>query len=476
MTTKQPYIIEKFIIKENTSILQEAFLDADIPNVVEKIANVLSKRLGVSINLNPFPFKSSLGGMAYVAVLDDDPFNSAITLEFNGQLNRIGLLGSIDNTTVTQYITLENPNGNIIGALDEVEQILDNFLTTGNFTELLEEKYLREAKASNVFEEWKEAIGKDDFEDLLVNERLSRVYNSEFLLWAEQNNKKVISLVSFFNFAKEYLKKNRLENIFARKTVILNKKGKVEVIDEPQEEKSWRDMLTGTYEESLSLLRKSLDAVIAGGYNSLIVTGGAGTGKSYQVEKMLKDSNVSYFTMSGAIKDVRALVQVLHDHKDGELIVMDDVDIRNKDFRNILLAALDSYDKRVISYFDTRVMNKGDRAKGKVPEQFEFTSGVIFISNLPASKLDSAIRSRSVVIDIDLNPEERMSMIFNNLHSIVPSLPMPVKEEVFEFLMDNINTIEEISFRMFKMVLGMYLSCNGKDWKGFALKIIKQGK
>jgi hypothetical protein len=114
-----------------------------------------------------------------------------------------------------------------------------------------------------------------------------------------------------------------------------------------------------------------------------------------------------------------------------KLVIFDDCDdvFASGDSRNLLKAALDSYDKRIISWNSKITMNTSgmkdaekqmyddslrtamlqgvwDPKEQKMPSEFEFKGGVIFISNIPKDKMEQAIISRSLTIDVTLSRGE----------------------------------------------------------------------
>ena len=79
----------------------------------------------------------------------------------------------------------------------------------------------------------------------------------------------------------------------------------------------------------------------------------------------------------------KALYGTLWEHRD-KTIIFDDCDSVLKDAvsLNLLKGALDSYDKRTISW-----LQKGF-IEDNLPNSFEFQGNIIFISNMSSDKLD----------------------------------------------------------------------------------------
>lgn len=199
--------------------------------------------------------------------------------------------------------------------------------------------------------------------------------------------------------------------------------------------------------------------------NSLIITGGAGIGKSYTVLQTIGEEglqkNRDWFLIKGRITTA-ALYQMLYMHRKNALLVFDDTDSvwGDQDAANVLKAALDSSDERTVSWNSTRTVNlskmsEDDREnfydeldakldtdpgdnKIKYPSEFEYEGRIIFISNLDQSKLDPAVMNRSTKIDMNMTTAqlfERIALILPNIGS--KDVPLDAKEEIFEFIKKN---------------------------------------
>ena len=200
---------------------------------------------------------------------------------------------------------------------------------------------------------------------------------------------------------------------------------------------------------------------------SLLVVGGAGTGKTFTVMKAVKKAGLkekeNYLVVKGKTSTY-GLYETLFLYHD-KLVIFDDCDdvFANGDSRNLLKAALDSYDKRIISWNSKLTMNTsgmadaekkayddslrdamlsgawsaGDKDAQKMPSEFEFKGGVIFISNIPKDKMEQAIISRSLTIDVTLSRDEmfeRIELIMKDINPGDGSATMEDKEEVLKYL------------------------------------------
>ena len=167
---------------------------------------------------------------------------------------------------------------------------------------------------------------------------------------------------------------------------------------------------------------------------SLIVTGEGGLGKTHSVKSTIADNGLvegDYVFFKG-YSTARGLYNTLFDNN-GKLIVFDDCDsvLEDKVALNILKSALDSYETREISWMAK--MTKGD----VYPNQFNFTGRVIFISNKNKDKIDEAVLSRSLTVDLSMTPTEKIERMEFILEDILPEYDMDVKTDALNFLTIN---------------------------------------
>jgi len=169
---------------------------------------------------------------------------------------------------------------------------------------------------------------------------------------------------------------------------------------------------------------------------SLVITGMAGMGKTHIVKQTLEDLGLTEsneFVHFKGRATAAGLYITLYENSD-KIVILDDCDsvFKDDDAVNILKGALDSYDTRKISYITSRELK--DSYQNPVPRQFEFTGRVIFISNIPQSKIDDAIKSRSFVQDISMNTEQVFQRMEQLLKTIEPKIKAQHKMEALEIM------------------------------------------
>jgi DNA polymerase III delta prime subunit len=195
--------------------------------------------------------------------------------------------------------------------------------------------------------------------------------------------------------------------------------------------------------------------VARGKSNSLIISGDPGVGKTQTVKDTLLSlglsKDIDYYFATGTATTA-GLYELLFKNRN-RLLVFDDCDAVFKDpeSANILKGALDTYDVREISKltkgntFDSAGMSEEEiedqsNTSGKLPNRFDFTGHIIFISNLPESKFDKALLSRSLHVDVHLNKVELFERMKNIMKKLAPDVEQEQKQEALDYLTYICNT------------------------------------
>jgi hypothetical protein len=249
-----------------------------------------------------------------------------------------------------------------------------------------------------------------------------------------------------------------------------------------------------TLQDKVKILDETLDdlyeitrRLAAGAFNSLMVSGRAGTGKTFSVTKALQDEGLreddDFIVVSGAVS-VIMMYKKLFQYRN-QVLVFDDCDavFRDENGRNILKAALDTKRIRRISYlkksglvFDPKDFENNPEGEflaienGLVPAYFDFGGRVVFISNLPKDKADpdGAIRSRSILIDVNPDDVTLMERIKILLPQLEPrDMPLKDKEAIFEFM----KKAKDVSMRTFVKAAG-FKQAGLPNWERMAQRYL----
>jgi len=199
--------------------------------------------------------------------------------------------------------------------------------------------------------------------------------------------------------------------------------------------------------------------VATGSAPSAVITGEGGLGKTYTVVKTLVDNGYQdiseidpddmdvapekCFRVIKGFSTAKGLYRVLYENQNS-IIVFDDCDsvLKDADALNLLKGALDSYDRRVITW---NTSLRGD----ELPRTFVFKGSVIFISNLNKEKIDQALRTRSMCVDLSMTTDqklERMEVLVES-PEFLPEYDMSIKTNALEMLKENKTLAREISLR-----------------------------
>lgn len=463
--------------KIDRSLIGEAFQAEYLDTAATKVASILSKRIGVDIRVdivNSYFDVNNPGVAIFKASINEG--DAFISFDFENR-TLVSLSLYPDAVTEDAMATVDLNGYNIVKVIDDLTDILMTYTSKGvlpdDRTFYYEDEYGRIAASVNehpktnlqerqrkkdvVFQRWVDSV--DGAEDKLQHERLSRLYKDEVKKWLD-DNMLTMSLPSFINYAKEYLANKGLENDFTRKVTIV--KGRNISYEKPQakEEADWERIKASGYEGIYEQIDGAVNALIRGAFNSVYVYGQPSSGKTTQVLETLKNNGVNYTMYKGGLKGVDELVKILYENREDEILLFDDFDsaFKNRDKREIILAAMEDREERLITWYSPRMKQY------KIPDRFTFTSGIIVITN--QMKLDSAIADRSVAIPVFLDKEQILDKLNKNLGQFMPKVPIEIKEEVLAYFLDNIDNLKRISFRQFKIATGFKLmNPSGEKWK-----------
>jgi|SaaInlStandDraft_4_1057021.scaffolds.fasta_scaffold07372_1 hypothetical protein len=214
--------------------------------------------------------------------------------------------------------------------------------------------------------------------------------------------------------------------------------------------------------QRFGFLEKFTNMVLDGDTASIIVTGEGGLGKSHTIMEALNGrgwhNEFDYFLVKGYATP-KALYATLWENRKKTLI-FDDCDSVLKDPTavNLLKGALDSYDTRTISWLSKGFIDDG------LPDSFEFEGNVIFISNMKAEKIDKAIRSRSITIDLTMTMEDKLERMEFILPNILTDFSDDLKTEGLNFIKEHAEEARELNMRTLMKVIKVAHAYGEEDW------------
>jgi len=230
---------------------------------------------------------------------------------------------------------------------------------------------------------------------------------------------------------------------------------------------------------------------------SLLVTGGGGTGKTYTIVQILNQGGYKegegYKKLSGKISPMGLYTELFISREEEDMLVFDDIDsvFGSEESRNILKAALDTTGDRTITWkspltvdlsglegdeYEEELALIGDKIKTgqevKLPNRFDFKGRVLFISNLPENKIEQAIISRSMHIDVTLSSQEVFDRMEVIMQHIEPANGQKVSIEQKQELLDELRATAKRHpnkyYSMRNFVKGLNIISSGTpDWKRY---------
>ena len=251
---------------------------------------------------------------------------------------------------------------------------------------------------------------------------------------------------------------------------------------EPENKRETDEQIDKRIGERFDILDVLTEACIVGNSRALIVSGPAGLGKSYTVEKALEkwDPNEINHTIVKGYVRATGLVKLLYQYREhGQVIVFDDADSIFFDdvSLNLLKAVCDTTERRRVSWLSEGKLIDEETAE-LLPRSFDFNGTVIFISNYDFDAMIDkghklaphlqAMVSRAHYIDLAL--KTRRDYLIRIRQVVKQGLLSELTEEqsidVLDFIEKNHSILRELSLRM-ALKLGA-LRKNGGDWEKIA--------
>ena len=220
---------------------------------------------------------------------------------------------------------------------------------------------------------------------------------------------------------------------------------------------------------------------------STIITGQGGLGKTHTVLKALKSfgmqdtTDLAQFEVGARINTPKAyriikgfstakgLYRTLFEGN-GQVLVFDDCDSVLKDpvALNLLKGALDSYGDRWISW-------NADFKDDDLPKSFKFTGAIVFISNMDLDRVDQAVKTRAMCVDLSMTTEqkvERMEALVID-KEFLPEFDIKFKQDAIAFIREVMNDVSNLSLR--SLIATTKIRAEGGAWKNLAKYVLTQG-
>ena len=240
------------------------------------------------------------------------------------------------------------------------------------------------------------------------------------------------------------------------------------------------DDLSKVINKRFDIMDRMAEGVVDGSVRALIVSGAAGVGKTFGLEKRMRDAfskgEIGQFThLKGKITGMALFAQLFLHRNKGDVIMFDDIDsvFGDETSLNILKTALDT-GVRNLSWKSgsTWLSDNG------IDDEFDFEGSVIFITNIDFDrKIErgssdavhfKALISRSNYLDLKVQSARevflRLKWIVTHTNIIKDNgLTKQQGEEIIAWLDSNKEKMREISIRSV-LKLASYIKSDTIDW------------
>lgn len=222
---------------------------------------------------------------------------------------------------------------------------------------------------------------------------------------------------------------------------------------------------------------KTLVRNVAKGYNNalFIVSDEAGIGKSSSVLEciMEPENNIKQdeFAYISGYSTPLSLYELLFQHKDKKLIILDDLEVAFKDQKVIALLKAAIWSVTGIRKLEYHSSSKALKA----PTEFIFNARLVVVANqLPQSTQVKAMLSRSLFYEIKITHAEKMEMLMQFIKLPYKQLTEGQRFEVFDYIKSSSPELfDELSYRT---IIKLYelAAENSSSWKTVADEIMQK--
>jgi hypothetical protein len=235
--------------------------------------------------------------------------------------------------------------------------------------------------------------------------------------------------------------------------------------------------------ERFEILDLLTEACTVGNARALIVSGPAGLGKSFTVERRLAEwdpNEINHTVVKGYVR-ATGLVKTLYRYREaGQVIVFDDADAIFFDdvSLNLLKAVCDTTERRRVSWLSEGSLIDEESAE-RLPRSFDFDGTIIFITNYDMDAMIDrghklaphlqALVSRAHYIDLAMKTRRDYLVRIRQVikQGLLSKLTPSQQSDVIDFIESNHESLRELSLRM-AIKLGSLRRESGDRWERLA--------
>lgn len=245
------------------------------------------------------------------------------------------------------------------------------------------------------------------------------------------------------------------------------------------------DQIDARIAERFEVLDIMSNAIINGDSRAMVVSGPAGLGKSFTVEKALESfdpTGEAYTIVKGYARATGLLKLLWRFRHSNNVIVFDDADSIFFDdvSLNMIKAVCDTTERRVVSYLsEAKIID--DETAELIPHQFQFNGSIIFITNYDFDEMIDrghrlaphfqALLSRAHYIDLTMKTRRdymiRIRQVVKQGLLSSSGLNWAEQSQVLSFVEQNQDNLRELSLRIVIKVASIMKS-TPNNWRKIA--------
>ena len=278
------------------------------------------------------------------------------------------------------------------------------------------------------------------------------------------------------------------ENGYPERNIRIRVNSKKDIELQSAEKKETDEQIIERLRERFQILEDMSYAACDGVVRGMVVTGPPGVGKSYGVEKVIREAELmnkmsggsgntgrKYGMEKGAASAI-GLFKLLYEYSEaGSVLVLDDCDsvLYDEVSLNLLKAALDSSPKRYLSW---RSESSVLRREG-IPDRFEFKGSIVFITNL---KFEATRGKMKDHLDAIMSRCHYMDLTIDTMHEKFLRCKQIVKDgmlqeymfsdkeqtDLLDYINVNRDKLREMSLRMVLKIADLK-KMNGDKWQRY---------
>jgi len=255
----------------------------------------------------------------------------------------------------------------------------------------------------------------------------------------------------------------------------------IRVLKESDEDVDTR--IRQTYEN----MRLLTTAVADNNIRSLIISGSAGVGKSWEVIHTLEAHGVTDYTIVTGYLKCTGLFKLLYENRfENQVLILDDSDkiLTEMDSLNLLKNALELKKTRKISWLSEKSFFTEDGEQ--IPRTFDYEGSMIFLTNIDfqasiekdntLSPHLQALDSRSIYLDLKIKTRRDILMRIKQVMSesdILTSKGLYKRDQdiLLQYLTDNLDKLKDLSLRTIEKLAALYIS-NHDKWQDLASAVM----